>query len=160
MAILSHEIPSHAPTVTVEAKPNHILHDVTALPSPQWAQQPWHYIFRVRPSILLAILIHALKLAPARRFQKGDSAWARSIKGCWRLVTICDDGAVEIIDSRRHTVYTATWLREGFTLRGSFSPESGDIKPDTNVVRGLIEEEGRAKVDEDAWAGITGDKDC
>jgi hypothetical protein len=40
-----------------------------------------------------------------------------------------------------HQIYLATWKSQGVTYRGRFCPADGEIKPDNEDVRGMIEQE-------------------
>ncbi|KAI0321061.1 hypothetical protein OF83DRAFT_1168749 [Amylostereum chailletii] len=82
---------------------------------PTLARQPWPYVL-----------------------QKGQFAWARGGNKIWRLVLVLDVGSQDIIDEQEHIVYTVGWICDGFTLRGTFSPMIGDIKPDEPDIETLI----------------------
>ncbi|KAH9041075.1 hypothetical protein EDB85DRAFT_1886692 [Lactarius pseudohatsudake] len=58
-------------------------------------------------------------------FNDGDVAWALGGNGRWRLVTV----------NRKQIAYNVTWASGGVTMRGTFAPGCGDIKPNTLAIR-------------------------
>ncbi|KAH9979205.1 hypothetical protein BJV74DRAFT_131215 [Russula compacta] len=93
--------------------------------TPSCASQPWHYVFH-----------------------DGNMAWALGGNGRWRLVTVIGDGFVEEIDNRKQIAYNATWTSDGVTMRGTFAPGCGDIKPNTPAIRRLLLDEEIRRVEE------------
>ncbi|KAH7923383.1 hypothetical protein BV22DRAFT_1130704 [Leucogyrophana mollusca] len=75
------------------------------------------------------------------RFQTGDVAWAKGGNGKWRRATLLDDGSVDNYDGCIVPVFSARWRNDGLSIRGTFSPLAGDIKPDTEVIRRLLRDE-------------------
>ncbi|KAI0280912.1 hypothetical protein BGY98DRAFT_932349 [Russula aff. rugulosa BPL654] len=109
---------------------------VTPGGTPSWATQPWHYVF-----------------------QDGDEAWALGVNGRWRLVRVIGDGFLDNIENRKQLTYNATWTNNGDTMRGTFAPGCGNIKPNTHVVRRLLFDEGPCRVERREWEEVENDYD-
>ncbi|KAF8261172.1 hypothetical protein EI94DRAFT_1833466 [Lactarius quietus] len=102
--------------------------------TPGWASQPWHYVFK-----------------------DGDIAWALGGNGRWRLVTVVGDGFMEEIENRKQIAYKVTWASGGVTMRGTFAPGCGDIKPNTLAIRRLLFDEGARHVERRDWQQVLDD---
>ncbi|KAH9167703.1 hypothetical protein EDB89DRAFT_110093 [Lactarius sanguifluus] len=102
--------------------------------TPGWATQPWHYVFN-----------------------DGDVAWALGGNGRWRLVTVVGDGFIEEIENRKQIAYNVTWASGGVTMRGTFAPGCGDIKPNTLAIRRLLYDEGVRRVERRDWEQVLDD---
>ena len=53
--------------------------------------------------------------------------------------------------NRKHIVYNVTWSSGGVTMRGTFAPGCGDIKPNTLAIRRLLFDEGPRRVERRDW---------
>ncbi|KAF8261174.1 hypothetical protein EI94DRAFT_825567 [Lactarius quietus] len=104
---------------------------ITPGSTPRWANQPWHYVFN-----------------------DGDIAWALGGNGRWRLVTVVGDSFIEEIENRKQIAYNATWSSGGATMRGTFAPGCGDIKPNTLAIRQLLFDEGARHVERRDWQRV------
>ncbi|KAH9069644.1 hypothetical protein EDB83DRAFT_442879 [Lactarius deliciosus] len=102
--------------------------------TPGWATQPWHYVFN-----------------------DGDIAWALGGNGRWRLVTVVGNGFIEEIENRKQIAYHVTWASGGVTMRGTFAPGCGDIKPNTLAIRRLLYDEGVRRVERRDWEQVLDD---
>ncbi|KAI9437189.1 hypothetical protein H4582DRAFT_2077587 [Lactarius indigo] len=102
--------------------------------TPGWATQPWHYVFN-----------------------DGDIAWALGGNRRWRLVTVVGDGFIEEIENRKQIAYNVTWACGGVTMRGTFAPGCGDIKPNTLAIRRLLFDEGARRVERRDWQQVLDD---
>ncbi|KAI9434115.1 hypothetical protein BJY52DRAFT_785736 [Lactarius psammicola] len=102
--------------------------------TPGWANQPWHYVFK-----------------------DGDIAWALGGNGRWRLVTVIGDGFIEEIENRKQIAYNVTWASGEVTMRGTFAPGCGDIKPNTLAIRRLLFDEGVRRVERRDWQQVLDD---
>jgi len=52
-----------------------------------------------------------------------------------------------------------TWKSDGATIRGTFAPGCGNIKPDTLAVRSLLLDEGLRYVERRDWQALDEDED-
>jgi len=104
--------------------------------TPGWASQPWHYVF-----------------------QDGDVAWALGGNGRWRLVRVVGNGFIEEIENRKQVAYNVTWAWDGATIRGTFAPGCGDIKPNTLAIRRLLIDEGLRYVERRDWQVLNEEED-
>lgn len=50
-----------------------------------------------------------------------------------------------------------TWACGGVTMRGTFAPGCGDIKPDTLAIRRLLFDEGARRVERRDWQQVLDD---
>ncbi|KAH8983275.1 hypothetical protein EDB86DRAFT_3085520 [Lactarius hatsudake] len=87
----------------------------------------------------------------------GDVAWALGGNGRWRLVTVVGDGFIEDIENRKQIAYNVTWASGGVTMRGTFAPGCGDIKPNTLAIRRLLYDEGVRRVERRDWEQVLDD---
>lgn len=108
--------------------------------------------------------------------QGGDIAWALGGNGRWRLVTVVGDGFMEEIEvrtsikitgltkftlanyqNRKQIAYNVTWANGGVTMRGTFAPGCGDLKPNTLAIRRLLFDEGARRVERKDWQQVLDD---
>lgn len=97
-------------------------------------------------------------------------AWALGGNGRWRLVRVVGNGFVEeievgtvldlfnfrrlgltIFQNRKQIAYNVTWTWDGPTMRGTFAPGCGDIKPNILAIRRLLIDEGLRYVERRDW---------
>ena len=58
---------------------------------------------------------------------------------------------------RKHIAYNATWASGKVTMRGTFAPGCGDIKPNTLAIRRLLFDEGPRRVERRDWQQVLED---
>jgi len=105
-------------------------------------------------------------------------AWALGGNGRWRLVRVVGNGFVEeievgtvldlfnfrrlgltIFQNRKQIAYNVTWTWDGATMRGTFAPGCGDIKPNILAIRRLLIDEGLRYVERRDWQVLNEEED-
>jgi len=97
---------------------------------PQHCDEPWNYQFEVGQTALIhlsgegrsSLWVEARIVSPAMRKRRGNETL---------------------------TFYAAVWVENGRQRQGDWSPEDGNIKPDSPYVRELILEELMWPIDEE-----------
>jgi hypothetical protein len=60
--------------------------------------------------------------------------------------------------NRKQIAYNVTWTPSGgVTMRGTFAPGCGDIKPNTLAIRRLLFDEGARRVERNDWKQVLDD---
>ena len=59
--------------------------------------------------------------------------------------------------NRKQIAYNVTWTNGGVTMRGTFAPGCGDIKPNTLAIRRLLFDEGARHVERRDWQKVLDD---
>ena len=59
--------------------------------------------------------------------------------------------------NRKQIAYKVTWTNGGVTMRGTFAPGCGDIKPNTLAIRRLLFDEGARRVERRDWQQVLDD---
>jgi hypothetical protein len=59
--------------------------------------------------------------------------------------------------NRKQIAYSVTWTSGGVTMRGTFAPGCGDIKPNTLAIRRLLFDEGACHVERRDWQQVLDD---
>ena len=67
--------------------------------------------------------------------------------------------ANSLVDSqnRKQIAYNVTWASGEVTMRGTFAPGCGDIKPNTLAIRRLLFDEGARRVERRDWQQVLDD---
>ncbi len=71
-------------------------------------------------------------------------------------ITRLSDSLVDY-QNRKQIAYNVTWASGGVTMRGTFAPGCGDIKPNTLAIRRLLFDEGARRVERRDWQQVLDD---